>query len=118
MKKLFNILLVLIFALSLVPYSVSAAPMLQEMACEQDAVVQADDWLSKLSDKFYGDVLAFPAIVEATNQQNAADDSYARIVNPDTGELCPTGEIGESVIAIVLAPLDVAWLTKCNVREA
>ena len=83
MKKLLYILLILVFALSLTPFSVLAAPVLQDMACEQDVVVQADDWLSKLSDKFYGDILAFPVIVEATNQQNAVDDSYANISNPD-----------------------------------
>jgi len=83
MKKFFIIILAFVFALSLVPHSVLAAPVLQDMACEQDVVVQADDWLSKLSDKFYGDVLAFPVIVEATNQQNAVDDSYANITNAD-----------------------------------
>jgi nucleoid-associated protein YgaU len=71
-----NIFLILVFVLSLAPLTVSAAPVLQEtVACEQDVVVQADDWLSNLADKFYGDLLAYPAIVEATNQQNAADDS-------------------------------------------
>ncbi|HXW00269.1 MAG TPA: hypothetical protein VEC93_17760, partial [Anaerolineae bacterium] len=83
MKKLLIILLILAFVLSLTPQAVSATPVLQAVACEQDVVVQADDWLSKLSDKFYGDILAFPAIVEATNQQNATDDSYASIDNPD-----------------------------------
>jgi branched-chain amino acid transport system substrate-binding protein len=85
-KKLLTVLLVLAFALSFMPHAVSAAPVLQEVACEQDVVVQADDWLSKLADKFYGDVLAFPAIVEATNQLNASDDSYASIDNPDVIE--------------------------------
>jgi hypothetical protein len=41
--------------------------MAAAVACETDYSVQADDWLSKIADKFYGDVLAFPAIVEATN---------------------------------------------------
>jgi nucleoid-associated protein YgaU len=44
-------------------------------------VVQADDWLSKLADKFYGDPLAFQAIADATNAKNAADSSYAKIDN-------------------------------------
>jgi nucleoid-associated protein YgaU len=42
------------------------------MACQADYVVQADDWLSKIAEKFYGNVLAFPAIVEATNAQAKA----------------------------------------------
>ena len=75
MKKLLSVLLIFAFALSLNPDVTSAAPLLQGVACEQDVVVQADDWLSKLADKFYGDVLAFPAIAEATNAKAAVDDS-------------------------------------------
>jgi hypothetical protein len=41
--------------------------MLAEVSCQQDYTVQSDDWLSKIAEKFYGDVLAFPAIAQATN---------------------------------------------------
>lgn len=41
--------------------------MMAEVSCQQDYTVQADDWLSKIAEKFYGDILAFPAIAEATN---------------------------------------------------
>lgn len=41
--------------------------MMAEVSCQQDYTVQSDDWLSKIAEKFYGDVLAFPAIAEATN---------------------------------------------------
>src|SRR5262245_56107412 len=54
--------------------------------CEQDVVVQADDWLSKLADKIYGDVLAYQAIVDATNAMHETDPSYAKIDNPDVIE--------------------------------
>jgi iron(III) transport system substrate-binding protein len=53
----------------------------------QTYVVQADDWLSKLSDKFYGDPLAYPAIVDATNTKAAADPSFTPIDNPDLIEV-------------------------------
>ncbi|RMF03025.1 MAG: ABC transporter substrate-binding protein, partial [Chloroflexi bacterium] len=53
------------------------------MTCDQDVVVQADDWLSKIAEKVFGDVFAYPAIVEATNAAAAGDDSYATIDNPD-----------------------------------
>jgi hypothetical protein len=53
----------------------------------QDYVVQADDWLNKLADKFYGDPLAYVLIVEATNQKASADSSYASIENPDRIEI-------------------------------
>lgn len=35
--------------------------MMAEVSCQQDYTVQSDDWLSKIAEKFYGDVLAFPA---------------------------------------------------------
>jgi multiple sugar transport system substrate-binding protein len=57
-----------------------------DVVCEQDVVVQADDWLSKIADKVFGDVLAFPAIVEATNLKALVDDSYTRIANADVIE--------------------------------
>jgi branched-chain amino acid transport system substrate-binding protein len=103
-KKIFNILFVLAFALSLTPPAISAALLMQGVACEEDAVVQADDWLSKLADKFYGNVLAYPAVVEATNQAHAADDSYARIDNSDVIEpgwkLCiPSTDDAEALLA-------------------
>jgi rhamnose transport system substrate-binding protein len=53
------------------------------VACEEDYSVQADDWLSKLADKFYGDIFAYPAIFEATNAMAKTDSSYATIANPD-----------------------------------
>ena len=39
----------------------------EEVSCESDVIVQADDWLSKIAEKAFGDVLTFPAIAEATN---------------------------------------------------
>jgi nucleoid-associated protein YgaU len=50
-------------------------------------IVQTDDWLSKLSDKFYGDVLAYPAIVAATNAKAAEDGSFTLIDDPDIIEV-------------------------------
>lgn len=66
-----------------------------EIICEQDVIVQVDDWLSKVSEKFYGDVLAFPAIFEATNARAQIDESYTQLDNPDLIEpgwkLCIVG---------------------------
>src|SRR5688572_8751504 len=53
----------------------------------REYIVQADDWLSKLAEKEYGEVMAFPAIVEATNAKAAEDDSFAVIDNPDIIEI-------------------------------
>ena len=53
----------------------------------QEYVIQADDWLSKIAEKEYGDPLAYPAIVEATNAKAAEDDSFGVIDNPDVIEV-------------------------------
>ncbi len=46
-------------------------------------IVQTDDWLSKLAQKYYSDALAYPAIVEATNAKAAEDTTFAPITDPD-----------------------------------
>ena len=79
-KHLFFLMIVMMLV---VPVTTSAAPLWQG----EDYVVQADDWLSKLSDKFLGDVLAYPAITYYTNQKNAEDDSYAKISNSNEIEV-------------------------------
>jgi len=63
--------------------------------------------LSRLSDKFYGDLLAYPVIVEATNAKAAEDDTYTFITDPDVIEIgqklwIPTPEEA----AILLAELE------------
>ena len=74
-----------------------------EITCEQDVMVQAEDTLSSLANKFYGDVQAFPAIAEATNSQAATDSSYATIDNLDVLEvgwkLCiPSAQAAQSIL--------------------
>jgi len=63
----------------------AAAPPPQ--AGGQEYTVLADDWLSKLADKFYGDIFAWPAIWLATNAKAAEDTSFAAIDNPDVIEI-------------------------------
>jgi peptide/nickel transport system substrate-binding protein len=83
-KKLLNLLLVVVMLTVLVPTALAAPPAQEE---GQDYVVVADDWLSKLADKYLGNSLAYPAIVHYTNQKNAEDASYAKIANPDLIEV-------------------------------
>jgi len=79
-KRLIVILTVVFLAMILT----SAVALAQDdVVCENDVVVQADDWLSKLADKFFGDILAYPAIAEATNAKAQTDDSYATVENVD-----------------------------------
>ncbi|NJN93136.1 MAG: extracellular solute-binding protein [Anaerolineales bacterium] len=75
MKNLIQVLLLSV----LLMLTSSAALAQEEVTCQSDAIVQRDDWLSKLADKFWDDPTAYPIIAEATNAKNALDPSYARI---------------------------------------
>jgi D-alanyl-D-alanine carboxypeptidase len=71
----------------LFPLALTLSPALAQAPEGKEYIVQADDWLSKIAEKEYGDVLAYPSIVEATNAKAAEDDSYAVIDNPDLIEI-------------------------------
>ncbi len=83
-KRLLNLLLVVVMLAVWVPTAL-AAPPVQEKG--QDYIVVADDWLSKLADKYLGNPFDYPAIVEYTNKKHAEDASYAKITNPDLIEV-------------------------------
>ncbi len=86
MNKISKSLLVLLLLFTLgAGVASAAAPVFQDGG--QEYIVQADDWLSKLADKNYGDVLAWPIIWEATNAKAAEDDSFAVIENPNLIEV-------------------------------
>lgn len=59
----------------------AAAPPMQEEG--QAYVIQADDWLSKLAEKYLGDARLWNLIVEATNARAAEDPSLTMIENPN-----------------------------------
>ncbi len=103
LTSIINISVLLALFLVMSPTSVLAQG---EVTCDSDVIVQADDWLSKIADKFYGDLLAFTAIAEATNIKAADDDSYATIDNVDVIEpgwkLCvPSAEEAVSIVGSV-----------------
>ena len=78
--KTFTLLLVTVMALtaSLSPGHTLAQ---MEVQCREEYIVQQGDWLSKIAEKYYGDFLAYPLIVEANNAQS--DDAYVNIDDPD-----------------------------------
>lgn len=79
-------LLIALTTLTLMSGSVGAAPPAQGSE-GQEYIVQAGDWLSKISEKYYGDILSYPFIFEATNRKAAQDTSFAVIVDPDLIEV-------------------------------
>lgn len=90
----------------------------QEMTCAVEYTVQAQDWLSKLAAKYLGDVWAYPAIVQATNQKHAIDQRFAQITNPDLIEVgwlvCVPDAIAASTLlaeqaAATPTPQPVVW---------
>jgi basic membrane protein A len=81
----------------------------EEVVCESDVTVQAEDWLSKLAEKFFGDVLAYPAIAEATNAKAASDSSYhtiedVNVIEPGWKLCIPTAEYAQGVLGFSVAP--------------
>ncbi|MBI1877928.1 MAG: LysM peptidoglycan-binding domain-containing protein, partial [Chloroflexi bacterium] len=103
MKKVVNattVVLLLALLLTLVP---TAALAQEEVVCETDATVQAEDSLSTLAEKFYGNLLAYPVIVDATNAKAASDNTYAKIDDPNVIELgsklcIPPGEVAQKML--------------------
>ena len=51
--------------------------------CAENYVVQANDTLSQIASKYFGNPGAYSAIVEATNAAAAAEARYAAITNPN-----------------------------------
>jgi peptide/nickel transport system substrate-binding protein len=113
-KKILNLLLVIAMLAVFVPTTL-AAPPAQE---GQDYVVVADDWLSKLADKYLGNPFAYWAIVEYTNNKHAEDDSYAEITDPDLIEVgwkvyIPSAEEAAAVVtAPPAAPAEITYATQ------
>ena len=83
MKTLKTLILIVGLLAAVVTLTPTYPALAQEVTCDADVVVQADDWLSKIAEKFYGDVLAYPAIASATNAKAVEDSSYATISNFD-----------------------------------
>ena len=80
MKKLILIATLCLLALTI-------TPALAQVPEGKEYTVQADDWLSKVAEKEYGDPLAYPVIVEATNAKAAEDNSFSAITNPNVIEV-------------------------------
>lgn len=82
-KKLYAVVIAVLLVM-LLPLVVAAAPPAQG---GETYTIQADDWLSKLADKQYGDPLAYTAIVFYNNQKAAEDSTLAVIEDPNLIEV-------------------------------
>lgn len=84
LKKLVSVFVLISLLMLLVPGAVLAQDGGEMKG--QEYTIQKDDWLSKLADKYLGNVLAYDAIVEATNKMAAQDSKFTAIENPDVIE--------------------------------
>ncbi len=84
-KKFLSFFVLAVLVLTMLPMAAVAAPPAQTEGT--DYTVQADDWLSKLAEKEYGDALAYPAIVHYTNLKAEEDSTYATIENANLIEV-------------------------------
>ena len=78
---------VIIFLMTLTVIMIWSPQVFAQAPEGQEYVVQADDWLSKIAEKTYGDVLAYRSIVEATNAKVAEDNSFTAISDPNVIEV-------------------------------
>ena len=77
----------LLIVLATVVFSANSMASPPQQEGDNTYVVQANDWLSKIAEKNYGDVFAWPVIWKATNAKAAEDDSFAVITDPNTIEV-------------------------------
>ncbi|RME72057.1 MAG: amino acid ABC transporter substrate-binding protein [Chloroflexi bacterium] len=80
-RKLVSVLVLVSLVLVLMPAAALAQGGDQPQG--QEYTIQKDDWLSKLADKYLGNVFAYDAIVQATNEMAAKDSRFHVIENPD-----------------------------------
>lgn len=86
-RKIVPLVILMVLLSVVLTQAAFAAPAAAAPKCDQTYLVQKDDWLSKLADKYYGNVLSYPAIAIATLMNRAADPKFALISDPDQIEV-------------------------------
>lgn len=79
--------LLIVFLLATLTANIALAAPLSQETDGEIYIVQANDWLSKIAEKYYGDMFAYPTIVAATNAKAAHDDTFTFIEDPDLIEI-------------------------------
>lgn len=77
---LFSILWAVALLVSLAPLPAQAQ---SGVTCSATVIVKAGDALTTVAGRYYGDSLAYAAIIAATNAKAAVDQTYTRIDNPN-----------------------------------
>jgi hypothetical protein len=96
----------MIVALLLALATLTATALAASPGEGQDYVVQLEDGINRLAEKFYGEPAAVGIILEATNSRAAENDSYAPIVAPEAvtvGQKLFVPELDETQLAARLA---------------
>ncbi len=75
-----------VLSLAVVP-AASAKTNSQTANCAQTYIVAQGDWLSTIAQKLLGDVKAYTAIQQATNEAASSDSSFATITDPNKIEV-------------------------------
>lgn len=79
-RKFGFLLVVFLLAIGLLPVGVAAFAPGEKGG--EDYIFQVDDHLGRLAEKYYGDRLAYPAIVEATNAKAGQNETYTPVTDP------------------------------------
>ena len=117
--KTFFIVAILLCSNLILQPGVKAAPLSQEtMSCEQEVIVQADDWLSKIAEKVYGDVFAYPATAVMVKRLNDRDRPmllaavfWAPSVLSVLGQLLGIGYATQEIAGqVIVMPTTIGWL--------
>ncbi len=74
------VLCLIALLITLMPIPVQAQA---DISCAVDVTVKPGDALTTLASRYYGNMLAYPAIIAATNAKAAVDPSYTPIDDPN-----------------------------------
>ena len=101
----------LVLSISSTPVTLAVPPS-QSLSCMVDYTVQTGDSISRVAQKYYGEVLGYAVIVEATNRAAQENDRYAPIANANVIEvgqvLCvPDSADAEGILNQQPAPQNV-----------
>ncbi len=83
-KRLISLVVLVVLVFTLIPATGLAAPLGQ---AGKVYTIQKDDWLSKIAEKEYGDVMAYHAIAYHSNMKAESDDAINHIENLDRIEV-------------------------------